>query len=31
MPDVFENATILYADIAGFTKYSTSVDAQQVL
>lgn len=29
--DVFENATILFADIAGFTKYSASVDAQQVL
>ena len=25
--DYFENATILFADIAGFTKYSSSVEA----
>lgn len=26
--DVFENCTILFADIAGFTKYSSSVEAE---
>lgn len=26
--DVFEDCTILFADIAGFTKYSSSVEAE---
>ncbi|CAD8052896.1 unnamed protein product [Paramecium sonneborni] len=29
--DVFENCTILFADIAGFTKYSGSVEPEQVV
>ncbi|CAD8061075.1 unnamed protein product [Paramecium primaurelia] len=29
--DVFENCTILFADIAGFTKYSSSVEPEQVV
>ena len=28
--DVFENVTILYADIAGFTKYSSQATSQNV-
>ncbi|CAK86218.1 unnamed protein product (macronuclear) [Paramecium tetraurelia] len=29
--DVFQNCTILFADIAGFTKYSSSVEPEQVV
>lgn len=31
MTDVFTEVTILFADIAGFTKYSASVKPQQVV
>lgn len=29
--DVLENATVLFADIAGFTKYSSSVEPETVV
>jgi len=29
--DVFEDVTILFADIAGFTKYSSQVEPEQVV
>ena len=29
--DKFENVTVLFADIAGFTKYSSTVDPQIVV
>lgn len=29
--DVMENATVLFADIAGFTKYSSSVQPETVV
>ncbi len=31
MTDYFENVTILFADIANFTAYSGSVEAEQVV
>ena len=29
--DIYENCTVLFADIAGFTKYSGSVEPAQVV
>jgi len=29
--DVLENTTVLFADIAGFTKYSSSVEPETVV